>query len=190
MFPPWSPLPPSSSSVGFCSASFRGGIHSQSTEIPKNFVKPSSSFFLIEVSLVEFDARIIFLLLCRLSKETTVYFRVSHLQHMVRQGLWTDAVRYVLRFVPAIDLTDGGNFLTIFITLLSSIARYKPTVPSTFPLYDPYARHELDWQGRVRPGGVKVAEIIRSVCCKEAWSASPSPSLSCLYTRLHSVCPA
>ncbi|EES11431.1 hypothetical protein BDA96_06G236600 [Sorghum bicolor] len=104
-----------------------------------------------------------------LSKETTVYFRVSHLQHMVRQGLWTDAVRYVLRFVPAIDLTDGGNFLTIFITLLSSIARYKPTVPSTFPLYDPYARHELDWQGRVRPGGVKVAEIIRSVCCKEAW---------------------
>jgi len=120
--------------------------------------------------------------LCRLSKETTVYFRVDHLQHMVRRGLWSDAIRYVLRFVPAVDLSDGGNFLVIFINLLGSIARYKPTDPSTFPLYDPYARHELDCQGRVRPGGVEVAEIILSVCCKEAWSASPSP-LSCLYTR-------
>ncbi|XP_066345869.1 uncharacterized protein [Miscanthus floridulus] len=106
-----------------------------------------------------------------LSKETTVYFRVDHLQHMVRRGLWSDAIRYLLRFVPAVDLSDGGNFLAIFINLLRSIARYKPTDPSTFPLYDPYARHELDCQGRVRPGSVEVAEIILSVCSKEAWGS-------------------
>nr|CAB3488281.1 unnamed protein product [Digitaria exilis] len=77
-----------------------------------------------------------------LSKETRVLFRVEHLQHLVRLGLWSDAMGYVFRFVPAFDLPVGGQFLVTFINFLWEIAAYDPTDPSTFPEYDPTVAKE------------------------------------------------
>ncbi|KAK8449648.1 hypothetical protein SEVIR_7G249750v4 [Setaria viridis] len=95
---------------------------------------------------------------CRLSKETTVFFRVEHLQHVVRLGMWSGAMNYVFGFVP------------IFYRYLNKITAYRPTNPSTFAAFDPYSRHEVRRQGGVNPDGIKLAQIIRSVCSKEAWS--------------------
>ncbi|KAF8651187.1 hypothetical protein HU200_063427 [Digitaria exilis] len=106
-----------------------------------------------------------------LSKETRVLFRVEHLQHLVRLGLWSDAMGYVFRFVPAFDLPVGGQFLVTFINFLWEIAAYDPTDPSTFPEYDPYEPCEDGRQGGVSAGGVKLAQIIRSVCSKQAWGS-------------------
>ncbi|CAN6269285.1 unnamed protein product [Urochloa humidicola] len=106
-----------------------------------------------------------------LSKETRVFFRVEHLQHLVRLGLWSDAFDYVFRFVPAAYLPVGGQFLVTFMRFLYEITAYEPTDPSTFPAFDPYGRHEVRRRGGVNPGGVKLAQIIRSVCSEEAWGS-------------------
>lgn len=45
----------------------------------------------------------------RLVQETSVLFRVGHIQELVRQGRWADAASYVNRFVPPSRvLTDAG----------------------------------------------------------------------------------
>uniref|UniRef100_K3YDL8 Uncharacterized protein n=1 Tax=Setaria italica TaxID=4555 RepID=K3YDL8_SETIT len=92
-----------------------------------------------------------------LSKEMTVFFRVEHLQHVVRLGMWSGAMNYVFGFVP------------VFYRYLNKITAYRPTNPSTFAAFDPYSRHEVRCQGGVNPDGIKLAQIIRSVCSKEAW---------------------
>ncbi|KAF7010579.1 hypothetical protein CFC21_024979 [Triticum aestivum] len=58
-----------------------------------------------------------------LLQETTVFFRVEHLQRLARQGQWDDAIKYVVRFVPKVDamLGEEGRLLFSFINLHRTI---------------------------------------------------------------------
>ncbi|CAL5029994.1 unnamed protein product [Urochloa decumbens] len=96
-----------------------------------------------------------------LSKETAVLFRAGHLQHLVQQGLWSDAIRYIYRFVPPMRLPKRGTLLVKFIFVVSRI-------PDRSYKYDPHSPYHLYLHGGVSPGGVKLAKIISTVHSEHA----------------------
>ncbi|CAO2192104.1 unnamed protein product [Urochloa humidicola] len=99
-----------------------------------------------------------------LSKETAVLFRAGHLQHLVQQGLCSDAIRYIYRFMRPMRLPKRGMLLVEFIFVVSRISdrSYK---------YDPHSPYQMYLHGGVSPGGVKLAKIISAVHSEHAWSS-------------------
>ncbi|XP_071676975.1 uncharacterized protein [Lolium perenne] len=75
--------------------------------------------------------------------ETNSFFSVAHLQRLARLGQWGEAIGYVYRFVPNIDLLgEEGNLFFSFISLhevIHSIATGEPGGAVLAELYE----HEL-----------------------------------------------
>ncbi|TVU14835.1 hypothetical protein EJB05_38331 [Eragrostis curvula] len=100
-----------------------------------------------------------------LSKDTKVLFRPDHLQHLVREGLWHDAIRYVYCFQPAGQLPRGAGFLVKFLRFVSRVSK-----SNTYE-YDPSSPLQIFLHGGVSPAGIKLAEIISSVRSEEVWAS-------------------
>lgn len=98
-------------------------------------------------------------------------FRPDHLQHLVRQGLWSDAVDYFHDFAPAMVLPCSAKLLLKFIRILSRISNN-----------DAYEYDDQKWlYGSPNPGGIKLAKIISSLRSEQARYHPQPSSLSSLH---------
>ena len=93
---------------------------------------------------------------------------MDHLQRLARQGQWDDAIKYVVRFVPKVDVMLGeeGRLLFSFINLHRTIHSISIRTPHGAIMTEFYER-DLSMYPNAPSGTVRRPLLLSALHCNE-----------------------
>uniref|UniRef100_A0ACD5UTP2 Uncharacterized protein n=3 Tax=Avena sativa TaxID=4498 RepID=A0ACD5UTP2_AVESA len=104
--------------------------------------------------------------------ETNVFFSIEHLHHLVFLGQWDNAIKYVSRFVPSVNmLGSAGSVFFNFLQLLKALHSIATGEPDGALMAEEYGRN-LKRYPNSDPGTVKLRRVLMAMLHYKHFRAS------------------